>query len=207
MVALEEAGLMYEARRLSLPDGAHRTAEFLSLNPKGKVPLLVTDEGALSENLAILCWIDAIRPQAGLLPAPTEPWQRAQALSWLAWSTSTLHPQVYRARMSARIHPDPATHEGIRGAALSEMRQQLAAAEKVLADGRPWLLGEQWCISDAHVSWALGRAATSGITLSHHPLLERLIRRQEARPAWNRMVARETAANDMAGPAPKSSTH
>lgn len=194
MIALEEAGLAYDARRLSLPDGQHRCAAFLALNPRGKVPLLVTAEGALSENLAMLCWIDATRPQAELLPPLARTWQRAKALSWLAWSVSTLHPQVYRARMGARIHPDVATHEGIHGAALAEMRQQLAAAEDELKDGRPWLLGERWCIADAHLSWALGRATVSGLELKTFPRLAGLLARQEARPAWGRMVLREAVA-------------
>jgi glutathione S-transferase len=73
LVALEEAGLSYEACPLALQQGAQRSAQYLALNPKGKVPLLVTPQGPLSENLAILSWLDAVVPAAQLLPAADQP--------------------------------------------------------------------------------------------------------------------------------------
>jgi len=194
LVALETAGLSYAARRVGLPQGEQRSAAYLALNPKGKVPLLVTPEGPLSENLAILSWLDAQAPAAALLPPAGETYLRAKALSWLAFSVSTLHPQLYRARMTARIHPDTATHEGIRAAALAEMRQQLAAVDQTLAAGRPWLMGERWCIADAHVSWAVDRACSSGLSLDGLPHVAALLERQMAQPAWQTALAREASA-------------
>lgn len=195
LVALETVGLTYATQRLGLPQGEQRSAAYLALNPKGKVPLLVTPQGPLSENLAILSWLDASAPAAALLPPAAAPYERARALSWLAFSVSTLHPQLYRARMTARIHPDAATHEGIRTAALAEMTQQLAAVEHTLADGRPWLMGERWCIADAHVTWAVDRARSTGLVLDGLPQVAALLERQMARPAWQQAVAREQATD------------
>ena len=121
MLALEEAGLPYTIRKVGLMQGEQRTPGYLSLNPKGKVPVLVTAEGTLTENVAILSWLDAQQPQAGLLPPADRPFERAQALSWLSWSTTQLHSMLYRVRMTARIPPDAATHEVVRAAALGEM--------------------------------------------------------------------------------------
>jgi glutathione S-transferase len=193
MVGLEEAGLPYTIRKLALMQGDQRKPEYLSLNPKGKVPLLVTPDGLLSENVAILSWLDAMSPAAGLLPEADRPFERARALSWLAWSATQLHSQLYRIRMTARIHPDAATHDGVRHAALAEMAQQLEAAEQALADGRPWLMGARWHIGDAHVAWVTDRARQSGLSMDALPRVTALLDRQMQRSAWQRAVARESA--------------
>ena len=193
MLALEEAGLPYTIRKVGLMQGEQRTPGYLSLNPKGKVPVLVTPEGALTENVAILGWLDALRPAAGLLPPADRPFERARALSWLSWSTTQLHSMLYRVRMTARIHPDAATHETVKAAALAEMAQQLQAAEQALADGRSWLSGERWHVGDGHVTWVTDRARQSGLSLDGLPRVAALLDRQMARPAWSRVLARENA--------------
>jgi glutathione S-transferase len=191
LVALEHSGLAYEARPVALMSGQQRQPEFLALNPKGKVPLLLTPDGPLSENVAIASWLDAQAPHAGLLPPPGAVWARAQALSWLAWSASTLHPMIYRMRMTARIHPDAATHPTIKAAALAELAQQLAVAEEALADGRPWLTGADWCIADTHVCWVYGRGLDGGLDAAAFPQLAALAARHAQRPAFQRALARE----------------
>lgn len=192
LVALEASGLAYEARPVALMAGQQRTPDYLALNPKGKVPLLVTPDGPLSENIAIASWLDAQAPQAGLLPEPGAAWVRAQALSWLAWSASTLHPMIYRMRMTARIHADTATHPAIKAAALAELAQQLTVAEEALADGRPWLTGERWRIADTHVCWVHGRGLDGGLDTAAFPRLAALAARHAELPAFQRAVARET---------------
>jgi glutathione S-transferase len=96
--------------------------------------------------------------------------------------------------MSHRIHADEAAHAGVRSAALAEMTLQLQAAEQALMDDRPWLMGERWCIADAHVTWAVDRARTTGLSLDALPNVAALLERQMARPTWRRAVSRETAA-------------
>ena len=67
-IALEEAGADYEAVRISLKDGDQRKPEYLTLNPKGRVPVLVTDGGVLTENVAILAFVAQSYPAAKLAP-------------------------------------------------------------------------------------------------------------------------------------------
>ncbi len=193
LVALEAAGLRYATRKLGLMQGDQRKADYLALNPKGKVPLLLTPQGPLSENVAILYWIDSLAPQAGLLPAAERAFERARALSWLAWSASTLHALLYRIRMTPRIHPDAATHDAIKAAAVTEFAHQLEAAEQALADGRPWLMGDTWSIGDAHVTWVTDRARQSGLSMTALPYVAGLMERQMQQPAWRQALAREEA--------------
>ena len=96
--------------------------------------------------------------------------------------------------MMPRIHPDAATHAGIRDAALGEMAAQLSVAEQALADGRPWLLGEAWCIADTHVCWALGRGLMAGLDGTAFARLAALAARQAEQPAFQRALQREQQA-------------
>lgn len=193
IVALEHTGAEFDLRRVDLASGDQRQPAYLALNPKGKVPLLQTPQGLLSEVVAIVGWLDGQFPGAGLLPPPGSPWQRAQTLSWLAWSVSTLHPTLFRARMPARISAEAAAHAGIKSAALAELTVQLATVEEALADGRPWLGGADWSMADTHVCWAFGRSLETGLDATALPRLAELAGRHAQRPAFGRALARESA--------------
>lgn len=182
LIALLRCGLPFRLQALALSQGAQRQAAFLALNPKGKVPLLQTPQGALSETVAICCWLDALRPEAGLLPPAAQPWERAQALSWLAFASAGLHPLIYRARMPQRIHPDPATHDQLRATALAELAQQLQVAEDRLAQG-PWLCGARDGMADVALGWVWARALLSGLDATPFPQLGRFAERLAALPS------------------------
>ena len=76
-IAFEEAGADVEYVRLDLSRGDVRQPDYLKLNPKGRVPLVVTDQGVLTESPAILAWIAQTWPQANLAPL-NDPWALAQ---------------------------------------------------------------------------------------------------------------------------------
>ena len=194
LTALAAAGLRADVRWLHLASGEQRQAAYLALNPRGKVPLLHTPAGPLADTLAIVTWLDAQVPEAGLLPPAEKAMARARALGWLGWAAGTLHPLVYRLRMSGRIHPDPATHEGVRAAALAELQQTLPVAALALAGAGPWLGGERWSIADTYVAWALGRAAMSGLDLSTSPEVAEFVERHARLPAWQAAITQEPAA-------------
>ena len=93
-VTLTEANATFEVRALNMRKGQHKSADYLKINPKHKVPLLVVDGKTLSENVAIQTWIARSFPQARLLP--TDPWQELQAISLLSWCSSGIHPYLTR---------------------------------------------------------------------------------------------------------------
>src|SRR5262245_45183806 len=72
-ITLTEAGAQFEVRPLNFGKGQHTSPEYLKINPKHKVPLLIVDKKVLSESVAIQTWIARTFPQAKLLPA--DPWQ------------------------------------------------------------------------------------------------------------------------------------
>jgi len=89
-IALHEVGVAFEARSLSFHQRENRTPAYLALNPEGKVPTLLIDGRPLTEVAAILFYLARRFPEAGLLPEGAE--GEAQALSWLSFIASTLHP-------------------------------------------------------------------------------------------------------------------
>ena len=91
-VALTEANAAFEVQVVDFMKGGYLTAEFLHLNPKHKVPVLVVDGEPLSENVAIIQWIAQRYPAARLLPSG--PLEHFKAIAFLAWCASGIHPYL-----------------------------------------------------------------------------------------------------------------
>ena len=88
-IALEEAGAAYTTERLDFKNNQQNSAEYLKINPKGRVPALVTDRGVLTETPAMLAFIAQSFPQAKL--APSDAFAFAQAQSFNSYLCSTVH--------------------------------------------------------------------------------------------------------------------
>jgi glutathione S-transferase len=90
-IALHEIGVPFEGRPISFRKREHRAPDYLALNPEGKVPTLLIDGRPLTEVAAILYYLAKRFPDAALLPKDdTE--AEAQAISWMSFIASTLHP-------------------------------------------------------------------------------------------------------------------
>jgi glutathione S-transferase len=87
---LTEAGAAFEVRPVNMRRGQNRTPDYLKLNPKHQVPVLVIDGQPLTENPAIQIWIHRNFPAAKILPA--DPMQELKAISLLSWCASGIHP-------------------------------------------------------------------------------------------------------------------
>jgi glutathione S-transferase len=90
-------GQDFEPKMVKLHKGEQKSPEYLAINPNGQVPVLVVDGKPLNQIVAICEFLDRSFPAARLLP--TDSWERAQALSRLAWMNNTVHPtftQIFR---------------------------------------------------------------------------------------------------------------
>jgi glutathione S-transferase len=187
-IILEELGSPFEAVRLDLAAGDQRKAEYLALNPKGRVPLLRGPQGALSENVAILVYLADRAAPGTLLPA--DPWARAQALSFLVWLSGTVHGQsfasVFRA---ARFTDEQSAFEGLKSKGRSDLADHVAAMATQLGD-QEWAFGE-FSIVDPMVAVLTRWGVRIGMDLSAFPALAAHSARLAARPAAARAIARE----------------
>jgi glutathione S-transferase len=89
-IALYEIGTPFDAKPISISTQENRSQEYLKINSEGKVPTLLIDGRPLTEVLAILFFLAQNFPEARLISDRTE--EQAQALSWMSFIASTLHP-------------------------------------------------------------------------------------------------------------------
>lgn len=98
-VTLEELGVTFELHRLDLSKGEHKEPEYLKINPRGQVSSLVTPDGILSENAAIIIYLND--KHGGKLLAEGE-FDRAKALQWLMFANSGIHGAYSKCLFSIR---------------------------------------------------------------------------------------------------------
>jgi glutathione S-transferase len=137
--ALAEVGAEYEFRPVDLAKGESRTAEFLRINPHGKVPVLVDGDFALPESDAILWYLGERYPDAKLLPridgSGGDLRTRAQVLRFLGIASTAIYP-AYSDWWNATSSDDPAKRSPAGAdAALGRVTRALAVLEKTLASG------------------------------------------------------------------------
>lgn len=170
-IALNEIGAPFAAKPLSFKTRAMHAPEILALNPEGKVPILVIDGRPLTEVAAILFWLARRYPEAGLLPAGDID-AEAQAISWMSFTASTLHPA--------------------RGKGGDAARMAYGIADRRLG-ARDWALGD-YSIADIHLFRLFWRLRYAGLAPEGgFPNLDRHYAAMMRRPAVQRTCAAEAA--------------
>lgn len=156
-IALEEAGAAYEVQIIRLKDGDQLKPEFLAINPRARVPALVTDRGVLTENVAILAYIAQSFPEANLAPADPFGFARAQAFN--AYLAATVHVAYSHRFRGYRWADDKACIQHLADMAPERFAKALKLVEDDMLEG-PWVLGEAYSICDAYLftltSWMEG---------------------------------------------------
>src|ERR1051325_4879906 len=153
-VTLTEANAKFEARPVNLRKGQQNTADYLKLNPKHKVPVLVVDGKILTENVAIQTWIARTFPRAKLLPV--DPWQELQATSLMSWCASGIHPFLARINSPIKVCDVVGTEASVRKMAAETLDEAFKIADDLLS-GREFFF-DHFTAADAHFFWCLRRA-------------------------------------------------
>ena len=91
-IALNEVGVAFELKLTALHRNEHRAADYLAVNPEGKVPTLMVDGRPLTEVAATLWFLGRRYPEAGLLPQSGDIEAEARVISWMSFIASTIHP-------------------------------------------------------------------------------------------------------------------
>ena len=116
-IALEEAGADYRCVRVDFRANEQRSADYLALNPKARVPALVTDDGILTETPALLAYVAQMFPASGL--APTGAFAFAEAQAFNSYLCSTVHVAHAHRMRGSRWVDDEAAMEAMRRKVLS----------------------------------------------------------------------------------------
>jgi glutathione S-transferase len=193
-IALEEIGAGFDLSRVDLATNQQTSAEFLRLNPKARVPVLADGDWVLTEVPAILRYIAARHPGAGLWP--WDPREEARCSEWLAWLSSTIQVAFGHVRRAARYASDPRAVEDVAATAKRTCRDLWHAVDQRIGAG-PWAVGGRYTVADPYliVYWTWGRGPTLGFDMAHEfPRWTEHARRLAERPAVQRAFAQEGLA-------------
>lgn len=160
--SLLQAGAEFDVHLISLAKKEQTSESYKALNPKQKVPYLVVNGQGLSENTAILTWIDSTFPEANLLPKDT--FERARAISHMNWFSSGMHPHITRHFRTAKFCEIESAHEDIKAKAKAMFLEQMALVEPVL-DGRTRFF-DHITSCDYYFFWVYDRALREDFDLS-----------------------------------------
>ncbi|MGX9354702.1 glutathione S-transferase family protein [Roseobacteraceae bacterium S113] len=190
-IALEEIGVAFETELVRTAANQQNSAAFLKVNPKGKVPTLLIDGAPLTENVAILSWLNETFPEARLMPRPANALEAKKQIADLAFFSATVHPTVTRIAMPIKLIEDKAlSFEIVRPKGIEAMNTIMSMIDARLADG-PWWYGETWSIVDGYLYWAWTRICGVGYPQEAFPNIRRHRDMSDARPAIQRAMARE----------------
>jgi glutathione S-transferase len=188
LIALEESGLPFEAKRVDFSKAEQQTPEYLRLNPKGRVPILVADKGVITETPAILAYIAQIATKARLAPLD-DLFEFAMMQSFNSYLCSTVHVNHAHGRRGYRWTDDEAARETMKAKVSQTMGESLELIEKSMFRS-PWVMGKDYSVADAYLFTMFGWAKGDGVDLDRLPRLGEHRARMLERPAVQR--ARET---------------
>lgn len=186
-ILLEEIDRPFEAAIVNLLAGDHRKPDYIALNPKSTIPLLVRDDGsALTEFQAIAYWLARSNPKAKLLPG--DPDGDARVLEVMDYVVGTLHMQGFaRIFTTETFTPNEADHKAVRARGREIVEKGYAVLNGVLA-GKEYVCGA-FSIADAALFYVEFWGDKIEIDLPENCLAH--YRRMLARPAVHRVLREE----------------
>jgi glutathione S-transferase len=190
-ITLEEVGAPYSAERLNFKNNQQQSADYLKINPKGRVPALVTDSGVLTETPAILAFIAQSFPQAKLAPLD-DPMAFAQVQSINSYLCSTVHVAHAHKGRGYRWATEETSFADMKRKVPDSMTACFSLIERDMLKG-PWVMGEQYTICDPYLYTISGWLQGDGVDLSKLPKVVAHRKRMEERPAVATVLAEEKA--------------
>lgn len=185
-ILLEEAGAEYKAIEVSILEEEHRSLAFLARNPKGRIPILETPDGIITENPAILEYIAGTHPNAGLRPKGD--FARAQTRSLAAYICATVHVAFAHSKRGRRWVSEATSLRDMQSFAPRNLKECAEFLEKDLALS-PWVQGPDYSYCDPYVFLLNGWLSAVGGTLADTPRLAAHHQAMLARPATQAVMA------------------
>jgi glutathione S-transferase len=184
-ILLEELGTPYEARKIDFRENEQRSPDYLSVNPKGRVPALITEHGTLTETPAILYYLAQTHPKADM--APTDPFGLAVAQAFNVYLSATVHINHAHKMRGARWCDDEAAHRAMAAKVPETMTESARMIEEHYLKG-PYVLGERYSICDPYLFVIERWMEADGADLSGCPNLRAHFEMMSARPAVQRVM-------------------
>lgn len=167
-IVAEEAGLAYTPMVLDFTGGEQSRPEYLTINPKGRVPALEVPKGILTETGAILDYLAALAPSAGVVPQ--DPVQAGRMREVMYYLASTMHVNHAHKLRGHRWAVQTASHEDMRAKVTENMADCCAYLEGACMQG-PYVLGDDFSLADAYLYIVCTWLAGDGVAIADYPKL------------------------------------
>jgi glutathione S-transferase len=190
-IALEDAAAEYATVRINFADDEQRKPAYLAINPKGRVPALVTGRGILTETPAMLAFIAQSFPQARLAP-PDDPFGFAEVQAFNSYLCATLHVAHAHRMRGNRWADDPAAITAMQRKVPESVSACYDLIEVNMLRG-PWVMGETYTICDPYLFTIAQWLEQDGVDPSRFPKVISHRRRMSERPAVRKAIAEELA--------------
>ena len=187
---LELSGAAFEPMLVKLHKGEQQSPEYLTMNPRGQVPVLVDGDQVITQIVAIVLHLDQRLPEAGLLPKGGI--ERTRVLETFIWMNNTVHPTFTHVFMPQKFTDNAEAQAAIKAYNVGIYRKLLQDIETLVANKTtPWLTGAQPGVLDAYALTFLRWGGFAGIDPTTFPATWALAQAFAAVPAVARAVERE----------------
>jgi glutathione S-transferase len=190
-IALAEAGADYTTERLNFKANQQNSPEYLEINPKGRVPSLVTDRGILTETPAMLAYIAQTFPKAKLAPLD-DAFAFAQVQSFNSYLCATVHVAHAHKLRGARWATDETSFADMKRMVPKTVGACFALIERKMLQG-PWVMGEQYTICDPYLYTLATWLEGDSVDLAALPKVADHRNRMTERPAVQKVLAEANA--------------
>ncbi len=192
-IALEHAGAEYQAVRVDFARSEQRSPDYLRVNPKGRVPALVTSRGILTETPAILMFVCQSFPEAGLAPLE-DAFALAQLNAFNSYLCSTVHVAHAHRMRGHRWVDDPAAIGAMQKKVPQSVGECFELIEREYLRG-PWVLGERYSVGDMYLFTLAQWLEADGVDPARFPKVAQHRLRMSQDPIVSRVVASELSGS------------
>ena len=190
-IALEDAGAEYSTVRINFAAEEQRKPEYLAINPKARVPSLVTERGILTETPAMLAFIAQSFPKARLAPLD-DPFAFAEVQAFNSYLCATLHVAHAHRMRGYRWADDPAAIEAMKRKVPDSVAACYELIESKMLRG-PWVMGDAYTICDPYLFTVAQWMEGDSIDPARFPKVRDHRQRMSERAAVRKVVAEELA--------------
>lgn len=191
-ILLEEIGAPYELALVNRTKNAHKSDDYLRMNPSGRIPVLVDGSLTLFETAAICLHLADRHPGANLVPLTPGSSERAVFYKWLMYLTNTLQAELITYFYPDRLTDDDAGATVVRRHAEQRLGGMLGILDQAIAEsGGPWLLGSGFSALDPYLMMLCRWTRATGKPARTYPHLGPFLGAMAARPAVQRAFDQE----------------
>ena len=190
-IALEDAGAAYELKRIDFGKTEQRSPDYLAINPKARVPTLITPRGVLSETPAILAFIAQSFPKARLAPIE-DPFAFAEVQVFNSYLCSTVHVAHAHRMRGYRWADDPTAIVAMQKKIPQSVGACFDLIDRQMLRG-PWVMGEAYTIADPYLFTIAQWLEADGVDPSRVARVVEHRRRMLGRPSVKKAIAEELA--------------